>query len=346
MRDRNMDVRENQRITYRIGINIGDIVVENEDIFGDGVNVAARLEGLAQPGGISISGNVYEQLAGKTDISFEDAGQQAVKNIAKPVSVWRWVAQATEQISPELSLPDKPSIAVLPFLNMSGDPEQEFFAEGMAEDIISGLSRYRWFFVIARSSSFSYKGRAADTRQVSRELGVRYVVEGSLRKSNGKVRVTAQLIDALSGRHIWSERYDRELNDIFAVQDEITESIVATIEPELGAVERERARRNPPGNLDAWGSYQRGLWHFYGDWTRDGVAEAKRLLQRACDLDPGFAAAYAELVFAHVAEVIRGFTDDSEATLDEAAAAAEKAVALDPRDPAAQCCRSNQGVHG
>ncbi len=243
------------------------------------------------------------------------------------------------EAEPALALPDKPSIAVLPFDNLSGDPEQEFFADGMAEDIITGLSRCRWFFVIARNSSFTYKGRAIDVKRVSRELGVRYVVEGSVRKAGNRVRVTAQLIDAVGGHNIWAERYDRELDDIFALQDEITETIVAAIEPELGAVERERAVRKPPDNLDAWDSYQRGLWHFYGDWTRDGVAEAKRLLRRACDLDPEFAAAYAELAFAYVAEIIRGFTDDPEASLEQAAAAAKKAVALDARDPAARCAQ-------
>jgi adenylate cyclase len=219
---------------------------------------------------------------------------------------------------------------------MSGDPEQDFFADGMAEDIITALSRYRWFFVIARNSSFTYKGRAIDVTQVARELGVRYVLEGSVRKAGDRVRVTAQLIDATTGSHIWAERYDRELDDIFALQDEITETIVTSIEPQLGAVERERARRKPPGNLDAWGSYQRGLWHSFDDVKRDALTEAKRLFRRACELDPGFAAAYAELAWAHVAEIIRGLTDDANASLDQAADAAERAIALDPRDPVAR----------
>jgi adenylate cyclase len=234
-------------------------------------------------------------------------------------------------------VPNKPSIAVLPFQNMSGDPEQEFFADGMAEDIITALSHYRWFFVIARNSSFTYKNRVVDVTQVARELGVRYVLEGSVRKAGNRVRVTAQLIDATTGNHIWAERYDREIDDIFALQDEITETIVASVEPELGMVERERALRKPPENLDAWSSYQRGLWHLFDDVKRDSLAEAKRLFQRACELDPGFAPAHAELAYTHVAEIIRGLTDDPVANLDAAADAAERAVSLDSRDPAARC---------
>jgi adenylate cyclase len=202
---------------------------------------------------------------------------------------------------------------VLPFQNLSGDAEQEFFADGMAEEIITALSHYRWFFVIARNSSFTYKGRAVDVTQVARELGVRYVLEGSVRKAGNRVRVTAQLIDATTGNHIWAERYDRELDDIFALQDEITETIVAAVEPELGSVERERARRKPPESLDAWDLYQRGLWHLFDDVKRDSLAEAKQLFQRACELDPGFAAAHAELAYTHVAEIIRGLSDDLKA---------------------------------
>ncbi len=341
---RNIDVPEDQRITYRIGINIGDIIVEGDDIYGDGVNIASRLEGLAEPGGICVARNVYNQVKGKGDTTFEDLGEKEVKNIAVPVQCYRVSlslpeisALKTDKTAPTLVLPDKPSVAVLPFENMSGDPEQEFFADGMAEEIITALSRYRWFFVIARNSSFTYKGRAVDVTQVAKELGVRYVLEGSVRKAGNRVRVTAQLIDATTGNHIWAERYDRELDDIFALQDEITETIVAAIEPELGTVERERARRRPPENLDAWGSYQSGLWHLYDAVKRDSLAEAIRLFQRACELDPDFAAAYAELAYTHVAEIIRDLSVDPEASLDEAADAAERAVALDARDPAARC---------
>ena len=337
---RNTDVPEEKRIAYRIGINIGDIIVEGDDIYGDGVNVAARLEGLAEPGGICMSRTVVNHVKGKVELDFEDMGEQQVKNISEPVRVYLVVLERPAG-SPapggaeDLALPDKPSIAVLPFVNLSGDPEQEFFADGMAEEIITALSHYRWFFVIARNSSFTYKGRAVDVTQVAKELGVRYVIEGSVRKAGNRVRVTAQLIDATTRSHIWAEHYDRELDDIFALQDEITETIVAAIEPELGAFERERAHRKPPENLDAWGSYQRGLWHFFTYQTRDGLAEAKRLFRRACELDPGFATAYAELAWTHVADIHRGFTDDPAASLEEAAQAAEKAVALDSRDPVA-----------
>jgi adenylate cyclase len=339
----NTGVPEDRQIKLRIGINIGDIIVDGEDLYGDGINVAARLEAMAEPGSVYVSRSVYNQIKGKVGLSFDDLGAKQVKNIPDPVWVYRvdLSGKETDSLSRRfeagsLPLPDKPSIAVLPFQNMSGDPEQEFFADGMAEEIITALSRYRWFFVIARNSSFTYKDRAVDVTQVARELGVRYVLEGSVRKAGNRVRVTAQLIDATTGNHIWAERYDRELDDIFALQDEITETIVTSIEPELGAVERERARRKPPDNLDAWGLYQRGLWLFYADTTRDSMTEAKRMFQRACDLDPGFAVAHAELAYTHVAEIVRGLTDDLKASLDAAADAAERAVALDPRDPAAR----------
>ncbi len=341
MGERNADVPEDKRLAYRIGINIGDIIVEGEDIYGDGVNVAARLEGLAEPGGICMSRTVVNHVKGKVELDLEDMGEQQVKNISEPVRVYLVVLERpaggpAESGAETLALPDKPSIAVLPFVNLSGDPEQEFFADGMAEEIITALSHYRWFFVIARNSSFTYKGRAVDVTQVARELGVRYVLEGSVRKAGNRVRVNAQLIDATTGSHIWAEHYDRELDDIFALQDEITETIVAAIEPELGAFERERARRRPPENLDAWGSFQRGLWHFFTYQNREGLAEAKRLFQRACELDPGFATAHAELAWTHIADIHRGFADDPGASLEQAARAAEQAVALDARDPVAR----------
>jgi adenylate cyclase len=332
---------EDKRIAYRIGINIGDIIVDGEDIYGDGVNVAARLEGLAEPGGISVSRTVVNHVKGKVKLDFEDRGEQRVKNIVEPIRVYRVVlgspvggpAPGGEK---DLALPDKPSIAVLPFVNMSGDPDQDFFADGMAEEIVTALSRYRWFFVIARNSSFTYKGRSVEVTQVARELGVRYVLEGSVRKAGTRVRVTAQLVDAVTGYHLWAERYDRDLGDIFALQDEITETIVGAIEPELGAVERERARRKPPDNLDAWDLYQRGLWHLLGDPTREALAEAKRLLQRVCELDPEFAVAHADLAWAHTIDITLGWTDDPETSLDAAARAAETAVTLDARAPAAR----------
>jgi len=343
MVERNAGVPEDLQIIFRVGINIGDIMVEGEDIYGDGVNVTARLEALAEPGGICISRTVFNHVKHKVDLAFENLGEKRVKNIPEPVHVYRVEISPTDtggasRVSDEqaLALPNKPSIAVLPFDNMSGDPEQEYFADGMAEDIITGLSRFRWLFVIARNSTFTFKGQAVGVKHVAKELGVRYVLEGSVRKAGNRVRVTAQLIDATTGNHIWAERYDRDLEDIFALQDEITQTIVGAIEPELGAVEQERARRKPPENLDAWDLYQRGLWHLFDDLKRDALIEAKRLFQSACELDPGFAVAHAELAYTHVADIIRGLTDDPEASLDQAADAAERAVALDPKDPAAR----------
>ena len=324
-------------LDFRMGVNLGDIIDDGEDIHGEGVNVAARLEGLAERGGICVSGDVFNQVRNRIDAKFDDKGEQEVKHVSAPIHVYAIrLEAATISHLDSAAVTDKPSIAVLPFDNLSGDPEQAYFADGMAEEVITALSHYRWFFVIARNSSFTYKGRAVDARQVGQELGVRYLLEGSVRKAGNRIRVTAQLIDARTGNHIWAERYDRELNDIFALQDEITESIVATVEPELGAIEREQARRKLPENLDAWGSYQRGLWHLYGDRSRDGLAEARRLFQRACDLDPEFATAYAELAWTHTLDITRGFADARNASLGQASVAAEKAVALDARDPVAR----------
>ena len=225
MAERNAATPSEQRIEFRVGINLGDVIVEGDDIFGDGVNITARLEALAEPGGICVSRVVRDQVRDKLDFAFEDMGEQQVKNIARPVRVYRIRATASERPNtiavPALTLPDKPSVAVLPFTNMSADPEQEFFADGIAEDVITALSRYPSLFVIARNSCFTYKGRAVDLKQVGRELGVRYVLEGGLRKAGNRIRVTAQLVEAETGKHVWAERYDRDLADIFAVQDEI-----------------------------------------------------------------------------------------------------------------------------
>ena len=340
MRARNADVPEDRRIQFRIGINLGDVIIGGSDIFGDGVNVAARLQELAAPGGIALSASAHEHAAANVDADFEDSGEHELKNIAKPVRIYHWSdddagrepsVAGMEDAPP---LPEKPSIAVLPFTNISGEPEQEVFADGMAEDITTALSKYHWFFVIARNSTFTYKGKPVKVQRVALELGVRYVLEASIQRAGDHIRVNAQLIDASTGNHIWAERYDRELGDIFALQDEITETIATAIEPEIGAVERERARRKPPDSLDAWTLYQRGLWHFYGEPTRDGLAEARRLFERACDLDPGFAAAFADLAWAHTVEVTLGLTADPEASSEDATRAAETAVALDARDPA------------
>jgi adenylate cyclase len=340
MAEREADGPEEHRIQYRMGVNLGDIVIEGDDILGDGVNVAARLEGLAEPGGICVSGTVHEHVAGKLDLAFDDMGEQTVKNIKKPVRVYgvRMAGAAgagAEVEPPALELPDKPSIAVLPFENMSGDPEQEYFADGIAEDIITALSKFRWLFVIARNSSFTYKGRAVDVTQVARELGVRYVLEGSVRKGGDRLRISAQLIDATTGNHVWAERYDRQLDDIFELQDEITQTIVASLEPELATAERERAKRKPPGNLGAWEAYQRGFSQFYR-FSNDGFVEAKKLLARAIELDPTFAPAYAGLAMVHVYEIQYAFaaevTDQRARSLDQGLKLAAKAIALDNND--------------
>ncbi|HEY8874270.1 MAG TPA: adenylate/guanylate cyclase domain-containing protein, partial [Stellaceae bacterium] len=294
------------RIEFRIGVNLGDIIIDGDDIFGDGVNIAARLEALAEPGGICISRTVLTQTRGKLDFRVADLGDQALKNIAQPVHVFRVLAEEKPVPEPAaLALPEKPSIAVLPFQNMSGDPEQEYFADGIAEDVITLLSKSRGLFVIARNSTFTYKGRAIDVKMVGRDLGVRYVLEGSVRKAANRVRVTAQLIEAASGGHLWAERYDRDLTDIFAVQDEITASVSAAILPTMDRSERERAARKPPESLDAWESYHRGLWH-YSKIEPEENTRAITFFERAIELDPDFAAAYAAMSAAWTARAILG----------------------------------------
>jgi adenylate cyclase len=292
----NADVPQDRRIIFRIGIHVGDIISEDNDIFGDGVNIAARLEGIADIGGLCISDDAYRQVRGKVDAEFDDIGEQVLKNIAEPMRAWRLKLDGATptQVSTksvDLALPDKPSIAVLPFQNMSGDPEQEFFADGISEDVITALSRYSSLFVIARNSSFSFKGRKYDVKQVGRELGVRYVLEGSLRKSSERVRVTAQLIEAETGNNVWVERYDRDLADIFAVQDEIAQASTIAITPAIADAERQRAIRKPPASLDAWGAYQRGMWHIGKASTQDD-ALAEKFFSLAIDCDPMFAGGY------------------------------------------------------
>ncbi|MFQ5784422.1 MAG: adenylate/guanylate cyclase domain-containing protein [Alphaproteobacteria bacterium] len=325
---------EGDRFSFRIGVNLGDVLIEGEDIHGDGVNIAARLEGLAEPGGICLSGDAYRQAKGKVKVDFEDLGERDLKNVDEPVRVYRIVSDGAEAAPTKapLPLPDKPSIAVLAFDNLSGDPDQEYFADGIAEDIITALSKFRWFFVIARNSSFTYKGKSVDVKQVAEELGVRYVLEGSVRKTGSRVRISAQLIDAATGNHVWAERYDRELADIFDLQDEMTATIVGAIEPELGTAERDRAKRKPPDNLDAWEQYQRGLWHFWR-YTREDADEAERLFQSAIDLDPGFGPAYAGVAYLLNFHVIYGWTDTPDQTLGRALRAGQLAVSADDKDP-------------
>src|SRR6185312_7170693 len=265
IRKRNAGAPQDQRIELRIGVNVGDVIVQGEDIFGDGVNVAARLESIATPGGITISGPVRDHIGNRLDLAFEDMGDQTLKNIERPIRVYRVLvdgAAAQSGNQEEASQPEqlqKPSIAVLPFNNMSGDPEQEYFSDGITEDIITDLSKISGLFVIARNSVFTFKGRAVKVQQVSEELGVKYVLEGSVRKAGSRVRITAQLNDVINGSHLWAERYDRDFADLFAVQDEITEAIVAAIEPQLYVAENFHARRKQPGSLDAWDLVMRAL---------------------------------------------------------------------------------------
>jgi adenylate cyclase len=299
MAQRNVRVPAEQRIELRIGIHIGDIMIDEGDIFGDGVNIAARLESIAQPGGICISDDAYRQVRGKVDANFQDSGEQDLKNIARPVRVYQWqpdTAVVADSVSANAAQPDKPSIAVLRFQNMSGDPEQEYFADGMVEDIITGLSRIKWLFVIARNSSFAYEAKAIDIKQVGRELGVRYVLEGSVRRASKHVRITAQLIDASTGAHLWAERYDRPLDDIFAVQDEITLSVVGTIEPNLRAAEYDRVKRKRPENLGAYDLVLRAMPLVLVAMPAEASA-ALPLLERAIALEPDYAAAHGYLAW-------------------------------------------------
>lgn len=322
-------------ISLRIGINLGDIIVDGDDIYGDGVNIAARLEALADPGTICVSSIVHESLGNRIDVDFADLGDHVVKNIDKPIRVFRWQVTDPPHSSapkPVLELPDKPSIAVLPFDNMSGDPDHEYFADGIAEDIITALSRMRWFFVSARNSSFTYKGGAVDIKQVARELGVQYVLEGSVRKAGNRVRITVQLIDAMNGNHLWADRFDRELNDIFVVQDEITETVVATIEPQLYVAESNRAKRKNPESLDAWDLVMRAMPHL---WRMTGAENlvAQELLEAAIDRDPDYAHAYGPLGFSLIWHSWMGWGNNPTSLIPRAEAAARKAISLDDQDP-------------
>jgi adenylate cyclase len=340
MLERNAEVAPDRRIQFRIGINVGDIIGDDNDIYGDGVNVAARLEALAKPGGICVSRIVHDQVCDKLDFSFEDMGEQQVKNIARPVRTHRVLlnTRSDEPISAAASslrsarpLPQKPSIAVLPFANMSGDAEQEYFSEGITEDIITNLSHNHSFFVISRGTSFTYKGPAVDVSKVGRELGVRYVLEGSVRRAGNRVRITAQLIEATSGHHLWADRYDRELADVFAVQDEIARSITGAIAPGIIAAEIRQAQRKDPDQLDAWDRTVRAHWHIRR-FTREDLAEARRLLTEAISLDPTNSMAYADLACARHFEAVFGWGDGPVESHIRLGEAARKAVATDDND--------------
>jgi adenylate cyclase len=341
MAARNTGLPMDRCMVLRIGVHLGDVIVEDEDIFGDGVNIAARLEGLAEPGGIALSGDVRNAVRGKVELTFEDLGERHLKNIDTPVrlyqvpavafggaAAWPYIADAPR------SLPDKPSIVVLPFDNMSNDPEQAYFSDGITEDIITDLSKVSGLFVIARNSAFIYKRRAVDVREVSRELGVRYVLEGSVRKAGNRVRVTAQLIDGATGGHLWAERYDREWTDIFTVQDQLTQQIVSALKVKLTTDEDRRVRRRGTDSIEAYEVFLRGR-EFLQLRTREGVALCRPLLEKAIDLDPAFAAAYAGLAFGYALEYVNCWTEAPPHALGTAFRLARQAVALDGAEPQA-----------
>jgi TolB-like protein len=335
-------VRHDLRIEFRIGIHVGDIIIDDNDIFGDGVNIAARLEGIAEPGGVCISDDAQRQIRGKVDIAFEDMGLQNLKNITEPMRAWRlrinasapaaaMLKQPVETIQ-TLALPDKPSIAVLPFQNMSGDPEQNFFADGIVEDIITALSRFKALFVIARNSSFTYKGRAVDVKQIGRELGVRYVLEGSVRKAANRVRITGQLVDTATGAHLWADRFDGGPGDIFDLQDQVTESVVGAIAPAVEKAEIERAKRKPTESLDAYALYLRGLARLYQIGDRQANDEALRLFNSAIELDRDFASAYGRAASCYAFAKASGWISVTAKEITEVTRLARRAVELGKDD--------------
>jgi len=334
LKARNAELPENRRMEFRVGINLGDVIVDGERIYGDGVNIAARMEGLAEGGGICLSGTVYDQVENKLAFEYDYMGEQAVKNITKPVRVYRVrmpVHTASMERTEEPSLPDRPSIAVLPFVNMSVDPEQEYFSDGMTEDLITDLSKISGLFVIARNSVFTYKGRTVKVDQVGRELGVRHVLEGSVRKAGGRVRITAQLVDARTGGHLWAERYDRDLEDIFALQDEVVQKIVAVLAVRLTEDEQDRLERRYTDNLEAYDHFLRGLECFHR-FAREENSQARSMFQRAIDLDPAFAMAYGLLSLTHWLEWSFGWSQDL-GCLEKAFELAHKATVLDDALP-------------
>ena len=312
----------------RIGISFGDVVVDGDDLLGDGVNIATRLEGLAEPGGICIADAVQKQLGGKTDFAFNDLGEHTLKNITQPVRVWGWAKEPAQAVGgPSLPLPDKPSIAVLPFDNLSGQPEETYFSDGITEDIITGLARFRSLFVIARNSSFAFRGKAMDMAEIGRRLGVSYLLEGSVRRAGERVRITAQLIEAGTGSHLWAERYDRSLDDIFAVQDEVAQTIVSTL---VGRIEDARLRqvlRRPTDSLAAYDCLLRGIAHFWGD-TEAANQQALEMFKKAVDLDPGYALARSYRAIVKVA--LSGHASATTEVLHAAFTEANHALELDP----------------
>ena len=333
---RSAEVPDERRMRFRIGVNLGDVMVEGDNLYGDGVNVAARLEGIAEPGGIWVSGTVLDHVKGKVDLVFEDIGDHRVKNIAGPVRVYRVRQEQRDTVGLPVSEEAAPyssrsALAVLPFANLSGDREQEYFSDGLTEDIISALSAWHTFPVIARNSVFTYKGKAVKVQQVAADLGARYVLEGSVRKGGNRVRITVQLSDAKTGHHLWAEKFDRELEDIFEVQDEITQRIAATVAPELEMAQHRRGVKKRTTNMDAWDYYQRGMSAFH-KFNREANAEARAMFERAIELDPSYAQAYRALADTHCVDAWRHWAVSRADTIAKAVAAGQRAVALDPVD--------------
>jgi len=329
-----------RRIEYRVGVNMGDIIVDGDDIYGEGVNVAARLQEIAEPGGVCLSDTAFQQVRGKIDAQFSDGGEVSLKNITGRVRIWRWSQHEAIPIDiADLSEPvpgfnRRPAIAVLAFENLNRDSEQDVLGDGIAEDILTRLAMRRWLPVIARNSSFIYKGQAVDVKKVGRDLGARYVLEGSVRRSGNRVRITGQLIDSESGHHVWAERYDREIDDIFALQDEITEAVVAALEPAVGRAEMQRAQRKTPTDLSAWDLYQRGMSEMTKA-THDGLRSARELFQRSARRDPNFAPPLASHVIADFIDNTLGFSADAAGMVAAAESAAQRAVSLDDLEPLA-----------
>jgi adenylate cyclase len=337
---RNANLPEEQKVQFRIGVNLGDVIEDRGDIYGDGVNIAARLESVADPGGVCVSASVFEQIRGKLDFHFEDMGEQEFKNIAEKIRSYR-VIPIPAQLSPDtfealvgerLELPDKPSIAVLPFQNMSGDPEQEYFVDGMSEDVITALSRIPDLVVIARNSTFVYKDRAVDVRQVGRELGVGHVLEGSIRKSGDRLRITAQLVSTESGDHVWAERYDRNLDDIFAIQDEITHNIVVELQAQLVSGDSSLRMTSSTKSVEAWELTTRAA-SLIGSHVHDKAIAAKQLIDRALELDKNYAIAWNELGWIHWEESVWKWSSDPEQSMQMAFDIAQKALSLDVNNP-------------
>ncbi len=339
--EREPEVPDERRIRFRIGVNLGDVIVEGDDLYGDGVNIAARIEALADAGGVFVSNTVHDHVRDRLPFVFEDLGEQQVKNIARPVRVYRVCDPATPEspsapAPPALPLPDKPSIAVLPFQNMSGDSEQEYFADGMVEEITTALSRIRWLFVIARNSSFTYKGQAVDIKQVGRELGVRYVLEGSVRKAGGRVRITAQLIDAQTDAHLWADRFDGSLEEVFELQDQVAISVAGVIEPTLHAAEMARSAERPTTDLSAYDLYLRAYALAFS-WEKSATIRSLELLEQAIERDPRYGSALAQAAARHFELHVNGWTNDPDTSRRKGVELSRRALQVAGDDPNVLC---------